>query len=293
MTSTLAAVDTLRRERPEWTPWLMVLDEVAREITAPFWDAEVPEAHDRRAPGAPMLTGAAFALQVRPLRDWLVRLFRTAARSGAPKMATLQAVSIEPVEVLSLFAASLAQDRSHIGAIAEASHADAEAFEAIAALLAVPFLQACRRRWASVAPAGWLEPYCPVCGSWPAFAEVRGIERSRAFRCGRCGSGWPALPLKCPYCANDDHEALVSLVPATASPAVVEACLRCQGYLKSITRLQGCGPADVAFEDLATVGLDVAALEQGFRRPHGAAHAVTVALSEAPPRRRRFTWTVS
>ena len=51
----------------------------------------------------------------------------------------------------------------------------------------------CWRRWAAAVPEGWVEPFCPICGAWPALAEVRGIERSRYFRCLRCGAGWHHL----------------------------------------------------------------------------------------------------
>ena len=54
-----------------------------------------------------------------------------------------------------------------------------------------------------------MEGYCPVCGAWPAFAEMRGIERSRYLRCGRCGGGWQAQCLSCSYCGMTDHEELI------------------------------------------------------------------------------------
>ena len=87
----------------------------------------------------------------------------------------------EDLDVLTLFTASLCQDSERVTEVAAASGADAEALQAVIALLPVPFLHACNRRWASSISESWVEGYCPVCGSWPAFAEVRGIERSRSF----------------------------------------------------------------------------------------------------------------
>src|SRR5207253_205435 len=92
------------------------------------------------------------------------------------------------------------------------------------ALVAVPFLLACNRRWASAKSVSWMEGYCPVCGAWPAFAEVRGIERSRYFRCGRCSGEWQAHCLFCPYCGMTDHNELASLVPEKGgATSVIEA----------------------------------------------------------------------
>ena len=121
-----------------------------------------------------------------------------------------------------------------------------------------------------------------MCGAWPAFAEVRGIERTRVFRCGRCGCGWHARPLRCPYCGIDDHRALVSLVPQHGgSHGVIEACTSCHSYAKTFTRLQGCAPETVMLDDLASVHLDVAALEEGYTRPQGPGYRLDVTVCSA------------
>jgi FdhE protein len=128
----------------------------------------------------------------------------------------------------------------------------------------------------------------------PAFAEVRGIERNRYFRCGRCGGEWHARALHCPYCAMSDHDELVALVPekagsnAVGSNAVIDACKRCLGYVKTFTRLQGCSPDAVMLEDLASVDLDVAAIEHGFARSPGPGHALAITVTEKDTRRGFF-----
>ena len=137
----------------------------------------------------------------------------------------------------------------------------------------------------------WVEGYCPVCGSLPSFAEVRGIERNRYFRCGRCGSEWHSRALVCPYCAMSDHDELVALVPEKGgSNAVIDACQRCLGYVKTFTRLQGCSPGAVMLEDLASVDLDVAAIEHGFARPPGPGFALGITVTDSVARRGFFAW---
>jgi FdhE protein len=135
-----------------------------------------------------------------------------------------------------------------------------------------------------------MEGYCPVCGAWPALAEVRGIERSRYFRCGRCGGEWQSHCLLCPYCGMNDHKELVSLVPEkSGSNSVIEACKRCLGYVKTFTTLQGSLPAKVLLDDLASVDLDVAALEQGYKRPPGAGYSLNVKIKGDGAARHLFT----
>jgi FdhE protein len=226
-----------------------------------------------------------------PVRSLLQRLIRVASRSGTPEMASLKSVIGSDAEVLELFRVSLCQDSAATLQLAESTGANAAALQAVVALLAVPFLHACNRKWAAAMPASWVQGYCPLCGAWPSFAEARGIERNRYFRCGRCGAEWHARPLRCPYCGADDHNALVSLVPENAGMnAVIEGCRACFGYVKTFTRLQGCPPASVMLDDLASVHLDVAVLEQGYARPQGIGHPLELTVTGGNSRRRFFTW---
>jgi FdhE protein len=291
MPTSLAALAALEREQPEWGPWLRVLEEIAGEPAA-GWNAVVPsEARPAPRATAPLLAGVAVSMPVAAIRGLVKRLIGAAASSGTPKMRTLRGVHAADLDVLALFTASVCQDRKLLAEMAGPYGADEEAFEAVMALVALPFLHACRRNWAPSLSPAWTEGFCPVCGSWPAFAETRGIERSRHFRCGRCASAWHSRLLRCPYCASTNHDELVTLVPEKAGAhCAVDACKRCHGYLKTFTRLQGCPPDAVTLEDLATVAFDVAALEQGYTRPAGAAYPLGVIVTGSSPGRRFFAW---
>jgi len=285
------ALNALRRERPEWEPWLVVVDETLREAGNPAWETAVPAAAPAQRTAIPLLAGTTLTLEADLVRRLFKRLIRTASRVGTPRMSSLKAALHADLEWAPLFTASLCQDNDRINEIAAVAGADAEALHAIIALLPVPFLQACNRRWASSISASWVEGYCPVCGSLPAFAEVRGIERNRYFRCGRCGGEWHARALYCPYCAMSDHDELVQLVPEKdGSNAVIDACQRCLGYVKTFTRLQGCSPGTVMLEDLASVDLDVAAIEHGFARPPGPGFALGITVTDQATRRGLFGW---
>lgn len=282
MSGSPTALEGLRRDWPAWAPWLAVVEETMREAGggASRWDAMVPEGTAASPRTRPRLSGARLSLDEGAVRGWLERLARVAARGPAPKMATVAGALAGNGDAITLFEASLRQDTGRIDEIAARRGADPEGLQALGALVAVPFLHACNRRWAPSASWEWAEPYCAVCGAWPAFAEVLGAERSRQFRCGRCGGAWPSQPLCCPYCANTDHDLLLSLVPENArAGGVIEACGRCLGYLKAFTTLQGCAPEAVMLEDLASVDFDVAALEQGYRRPAGPARLLDVTVT--------------
>ncbi|HET8563195.1 MAG TPA: formate dehydrogenase accessory protein FdhE, partial [Candidatus Binatia bacterium] len=93
-------------------------------------------------------------------------------------------------------------------------------------------------------------------------------------------------------CGMTDHNELVSLVPEkSGSTSVIEACKRCLGYVKTFTMLQGSPPAKVIVEDLASVDLDIAAVEQGYKRPEGPGYALEIAVEHKPNLSERiFRW---
>jgi FdhE protein len=287
-----SGLQDLKRQHPEWEPWLAVLQVVQGEIGDPKWDGAVPVEVGHQQGKVPLLAGAALRLDPSSIRRLFERLVRIASRSGTAKMATLQAIAYAKLDVPAVFKASLNNDREAMKEIASAVGADAEAFQAVGALVSIPFLQASNRALARSIALSWTEGYCPLCGAWPAFAEVRGIERSRYFRCGRCGSEWQAHCLFCPYCSMTDHKELASLVPEqNGAKSVIDACNRCLGYVKAFTKLQGSPPAKVMVDDLATVDLDIAALEQGYRRPEGLGYSLhAVVGSKAMPSKPFFSW---
>jgi FdhE protein len=204
-------------------------------------------------------------------------------------MATLARLVGHEPDTPALFAASIGQEDAAVDETAASHEVDVDALRAVIALVSLPFLQACRRHWATMVPEQWTAPHCPICASWPAFVEVRGIERARYARCGRCGAEWSARLLQCPHCDNNDHEQLQTLVPqGSGLRQRGEACTKCRTYVKILTRLRGCAPRDVYLEDLASVDLDIAALEAGDARPHGAGHRLAVTVTAQSARSPRF-----
>lgn len=284
-------IDVLRQTRPEWMPWLAVVDEAVRGIGDTSWESTMPATPPPRDGALPLLAGVTFAVDGRAVRDLLERLIHHASRCGTPQMSGLGSVLRGDADHGGLFRASVVQDSRAIARMAQASDVDADALHAVISLLGVPFVQACRRQWASSISPGWTEGHCPVCASWPAFAEVRGIDRQRYLRCGRCGAEWHGEVLRCSFCRNDDHEQMTSLVPDQQhARGVIDACRRCRSYVKAFTKLQGTPPAAVMLEDLASVDLDIAALEHGYARPAGAACEFDVSLAVKPSPRRFFVW---
>lgn len=232
-----ASLESIERRNPEWRPWLAVIREVLAETEDTAWDAAVPQRLGLRQADAPLLAGTGLSID-----------------SGI-------GCGIQRAQLDRLLR-KLPRSRP----------------EAVTALLPFPLLHACRRRFADEIPEGWSRGYCPLCGAWPTLAEICGVERARHLRCAACGSAWRMHGLACPYCGMADHEKLGSLVPQQpGSNAVVEVCHGCHGYLKALTVLRPAPPAQVMLEDLASVELDLAAAERGYRRPIGAGYELKAA----------------
>jgi FdhE protein len=283
-----ASIDTLQdleRQHPEWAPWLGVVQAVFDEIQKSDWDDAVPADLAWHKPGTPLLAGACLSLEPNA-----VSLLFDAVLSRAgfdpdvlPKNAGIQTAALNSelgrndgaLPILGVFEAALNNDDGRLSRLAARVYSDPERFHAVAALVLMPFLHACTRRWGMAAPENWAHGYCVVCGTWPAFAEECGVDRIRYLRCGRCGSAWQALRLLCPYCGMTEHAALASLVVGEGQSAI-EVCKRCSGYVKVFTTLRPVASSQVLFEDLASVTLDLAATARGYRRPDKTGYRLNV-----------------
>ena len=110
---------------------------------------------------------------------------------------------------------------------------------------------------------------CPFCGGAPIVGGRRGGSESegaaRFLSCALCGLEWPITRILCPACFDDDPHGL----PTFASPdhplARIEACETCRRYLKTIDLSQDARPMP-EIDDLASIALDLWAIEQGFIR---------------------------
>jgi formate dehydrogenase maturation protein FdhE len=86
-----------------------------------------------------------------------------------------------------------------------------------------------------------------------------------------------------------DHGQLVTLVPESGDRTrTIEACQGCLGYLKSFTVLQPSAGAVVLLDDLASADLDIAAVEQGYKRAGGLGYPLEVGIVEKHTTKRRL-----
>jgi FdhE protein len=206
-------------------------------------------------------------LDASQLADGLPLLHRTAITLDPARAADLlDQLKPARLDPLALIEATIVQSTERIVTLAESADLDADVLAIVGHALSLPLLLACGR--AAPPHEHWDAAFCPVCAAWPTLAEVRGLDRERWLRCGRCGSGWRFPPGRCPHCAELDHRKLGYLAPAADRDSRrAETCDTCHAYLKAITVFAPTAPTGLAVLDLETLELDVAAIERGYGRP--------------------------
>ncbi len=279
---------TLPGSNPEWALWLSLLRTAHARAQDPRWMKAVAIADMEAADNRPLLAGVTLAVHGPTITGWTRELFETAA-GGAPAAAGLAAAARDgAIDPLALLQAAVNEDGAAMDALARDAGVSAAPVRALAPLLALPLLQGCARSLAGRASADWGQGYCATCGAWPALAEARGLERSRHLRCARCGGDWRTEWMRCPYCGTGDHTRLGALVSEVAGETrKVDTCEACRGYLKTLMTLTARAPVEVGVDDLATVALDIAALEHGYRRPAGPGYPLAATVVAAASRRGR------
>jgi FdhE protein len=258
-------IDALAKGHPELAPWLLLLEEALAATKDRAWSAPLSDFKAPPQTEAPLLANSQIPVEKRAAQDLVRRLLSRGSIGGSSERDRSRA---QDVDALALLEAAVNQDEGRVGAMAEGASVETSALVPVASLAAMPLLHACRERLGDLDINKSSLGYCPVCAAWPVFSELRGLERTRVLRCGRCGAGWKADPLHCVFCGERDHDKLGALVPEErAESRKVDVCNACGGYLKAVATLGALWPDAVALEDLATVDLDLAALDRGYARP--------------------------
>jgi FdhE protein len=89
----------------------------------------------------------------------------------------------------------------------------------------------------------------------------------RFLRCGLCAAEWATDRLRCPFCGSRDHEDLGYLHVEGDDQKRAVTCERCRGYIKVLASLAPIPPLDLVVHDLATIQLDLVAIERGYTAP--------------------------
>jgi FdhE protein len=291
----------LRKARPDLHEALDLQEALIRTSLSASRPAEAhpfPLPHDQVAArlreGVPLLHDEPAYVDVHLAADVFSRLVnvlqqRSDTELGVRLDGVVAAATSGSIDPQRLFGEAFVQHTDHLAEIALQSGVDAELLSTLAAQAVAPLLRAYADRLlpliqrhddGSPETTLWQQGYCPICGGWPVLAELRGIELAQFLRCAACGSGWRSRRLFCPYCGNDDHHSLKMLTIEGEQRFRISVCERCKGYLK-VGNAFDPPPAELlVIDDVASLHLDVAAIERGYHRPGGSGFVIELAVPD-------------
>jgi FdhE protein len=266
---------------PEVRPFALPRQHLAARI-----QAGVPLLHDQ-----PIALDIHFAADLfRRLVNALARLATDAAASSSFAL-LIDAATSGVLDPEQLFGEAFVGHADHLGQIGTAADVAPDQLTRIATESVAPILRACAARLqpllAQVAGDGapWERGYCPVCGGWPLLAELSmdarpTAEQQPSLRCGACGSSWRHRAGTCPFCGMSDDRALETLTVEGEPRFHLLVCRACAKFLKVAQTLDPAPPELLALDDLASLRLDVAAGECGYRRPVGSGYRIELAMPD-------------
>jgi len=109
---------------------------------------------------------------------------------------------------------------------------------------------------------------CPVCNSKPVVSFIKDtdeVKGGRWLRCGLCFTDWYYERTKCVECGNNEDDTLEYYVISEIPYCEIQRCIKCNTYIK-VFDLRKEPQSVPDLEDIATLTLDIWALEQGFTK---------------------------
>ena len=111
--------------------------------------------------------------------------------------------------------------------------------------------------------AEWMRGHCPVCGGEPDLAVITPAAE-RLLICSRCLARWRFDQIMCPFCRNADRSRITSFTSRDGRYRL-SACDVCERYLKAYDARNASRPVMPAVDSVATLPLDAAAMQRGYK----------------------------
>lgn len=107
---------------------------------------------------------------------------------------------------------------------------------------------------------------CPICGSLPLIASIRGKKGQRFATCSTCRHEYRIRRLACPFCDEEDHTKLTFFTAKEEPFYRVDTCKTCGLYIKTIDFREADRQELPQLDDLDSLTLDFVADREGYRR---------------------------
>ena len=223
----------------------------------------IPALHGEPIP----LPAQVFGLSAREFCEHLAR-----GGAGDAAAAVGHALDSHAIDGAALLSACFGRDQRRVRSMASQAGVSPDLAWLVAEMALAPFAYLLQQRAlpggnAVIADAlrAWDRGFCPACGSWPAVAE--GAAGSHILRCSFCAAAWQLSSYRCLYCGND-RDSFVTAAPDPEQPTRrLQLCGECGGYAKVLDLAAPIEFPMTAVEDLASMDLDMVAIERKYLKP--------------------------
>ena len=108
---------------------------------------------------------------------------------------------------------------------------------------------------------------CPLCGARPQLGVLRpeGDGTRRTLVCSLCATEWSYGRIGCPGCGEGSETNLAIYIAEELKHVRVEACEKCQAYIKTVD-LSKDGHAVPVVDEMAAITLDLWAAQKGYTK---------------------------
>ena len=223
----------------------------------------IPVLHGEPVP----LPAHIFALSAREFCEQLAK-----GGAGEAAAAVGRALDARALDAATLLSACFGRDQRRVRFMASQAGVSPDLAWLVAELALAPFAYLLQQRALpldhaviAAAVSAWDRGFCPACSSWPAVIE--GAHGTHRLRCSFCAAGWQLSSYRCMYCGND-RDSFVTAAPDPEQPTRrVQLCGECGGYAKVLDVSEPIEFPLIAVEDLASMDLDMVAIERKYLKP--------------------------
>jgi len=231
-------------------------------------EAGALESLERVVSGAPLLARRSFGYDALGARALFGELLDVLEGQGGPMALAAGKVRAGGEALMrQSFDAFLQDEGTVFAAFAEVTPEAPRVLSYLAQSGLAPWITALAREIAGRLPEGrtW-GAVCPVCGSLPLISAFMGKEGGRVHTCSFCRASYRTLRLQCPYCQEQDAAKLPFFTADEMPGFRVDACLTCQGYVKTVDFREFDRVSVPVLDDVESMILDMMAAKRGFKR---------------------------